>query len=82
MSAFCEPLVWDPVGAVAHPQPARVTYRLCRCGQSRSMPFRDGKHLEVGLRAPGLGRWINGKCSYLSYRGPAGLTALCSATDL
>lgn len=31
----------------------RVT--LCRCGQSRNMPFCDGTHEQVGFRAPGLG---------------------------
>lgn len=49
VSAFGEPLAWDPVGARVHPQPARVSYRLCRCGQSQNKPFCDASHTRLGF---------------------------------
>ena len=31
----------------------RGTVALCRCGASRTKPFCDGTHKQIGFRAPG-----------------------------
>src|SRR5271165_6893831 len=36
---------WREAGTV----PARKSYALCRCGQSRQKPFCDGSHAKVGF---------------------------------
>jgi CDGSH-type Zn-finger protein len=34
----------------------RPAVAVCRCGQSRNLPFCDGTHKLVGFRAPGSAR--------------------------
>jgi len=45
VSEFGEPLTWKKEGEIATDE----GYCLCRCGQSRDLPFCDGTHNEVGF---------------------------------
>ena len=45
MSEHGEPLIWKKDGAVETDE----TYRLCRCGQSKSKPFCDNTHTLVAF---------------------------------
>lgn len=46
VSEFGEPLTWRKEGELAV---NGEKYRLCRCGQSRHLPFCDGTHQTVGF---------------------------------
>ena len=40
-----DPIAWR----AGEPYPVGETYALCRCGQSRNLPFCDGRHAEIGF---------------------------------
>ncbi len=45
VSEYGEPLTWKKEETIPTPQ----TYILCRCGHSKTKPFCDGSHKEVGF---------------------------------
>ena len=45
VSEYGEPLAWKTAVAIETGE----TYRLCRCGQSRTKPFCDGSHRTTGF---------------------------------
>ena len=48
-SVFGEPMEWDAVGVEGYDIPVDGDYELCRCGQSKNMPFCDKTHQQVGF---------------------------------
>jgi CDGSH-type Zn-finger protein len=49
MTAYGEPMEWDAVGVDGYDIPVEGSYELCRCGQSRNMPFCDQTHEQTGF---------------------------------
>ena len=47
MSEYGEPLDWQNDG----PVDTQEVYALCRCGQSKSKPFCDGSHSQLGFES-------------------------------
>jgi CDGSH-type Zn-finger protein len=40
---------WDAVGVVGYELPIEGSYELCRCGQSKNMPFCDKTHENINF---------------------------------
>lgn len=48
-SIYGEPMEWDAVGVEGFDIPVEGSYELCRCGQSKTMPFCDQSHTQTGF---------------------------------
>jgi CDGSH-type Zn-finger protein len=44
---YGEPMEWDAVGVDGYDIPVEGSYELCRCGQSKNMPFCDKTHQQI-----------------------------------
>jgi CDGSH-type Zn-finger protein len=58
---YGEPMEWDAVGVDGYDIPVEEgSYELCRCGQSKTMPFCDQTHKETGFNGELKGdRWLS-----------------------
>lgn len=49
-TVYGEPMEWDAVGVEGYDIPVEgESYELCRCGQSKTMPFCDQTHEQIGF---------------------------------
>jgi CDGSH-type Zn-finger protein len=48
-SVYGEPMEWDAVGVEGFEILVEGSYELCRCGQSKTMPFCDQSHTQSGF---------------------------------
>ena len=46
---YGEPMEWDAVGVAGFDIPVDGPYELCRCGQSKNMPFCDKTHQQIAF---------------------------------